>query len=310
MGNEIVPFKQKLNTFRELLEKMKPQIAAALPEHVKPDRVMRIVLTTIQRTPKLLECSQSSVLGAIVQSAQLGLECDGILGEAYLVPYKDTCQLIVGYKGLLKLVRQSGQISSICARVVHQKDKFAYSFGLQDKLTHVPSQEPEPGPVTHVYMVARLKDGGVHFDIMSAREIEAIRKRSRAGQSGPWVTDWDEMAKKTVIRRGSKLLPASVELARAIAIDEQADANLAQAFETPIELDQLPPADAGGPPRTLDEIADKQPALAAKPDVMPKAQQLQNEPMKMRRARAAEAGPEDRGDEPGPGEMPEPGSDG
>ena len=225
-----------IDGFRAVLEKMRPQIQLALPKHVSADRMLRIILTTVQRTPKLLECTRESILGCIVSCAQLGLEPDGLLGHAYLIPFFNTkqnqleCQLIVGYKGLLKLARQSGEIASISARVVHERDKFEYEYGLAEKLRHVPSAEPDPGALVFAYAIFRLKDGAVHFDVMSMREIEAIRARSKSGKSGPWVTDFEEMAKKTVLRRASKMSPASIEdrMARAINLDELADAGLPQ----------------------------------------------------------------------------------
>jgi len=228
-----------INNFRGVLEKMKPQIQLALPRHVSPDRMLRIVLTTVQRTPKLLECTRESLLGCIVQCAQLGLEPDGLLGHAYLIPFfnnrqnQHECQLIVGYKGLLKLARQSGEIASISARVVHEKDVFEFEYGLEEKLRHIPSMDEDPGPLLYAYAIFRLKDGATHFDVMSFREIEAIRKRSKSGNNGPWVTDFEEMAKKTVLRRASKMSPASIEdrMARAIALDEKADAGISQQIE-------------------------------------------------------------------------------
>lgn len=240
MGVQMVPHQNKVNDFRALLGKLEGQLALALPKHIRVERMMRICLTTVQRIPALLDCTQASVLGSILQAAQLGLEPDGILGEAYLIPYKGTCQLICGYKGLLKLARNSGQISTVYSRVVREKDVFKYAYGIKDVLKHVPSLDPDPGMVTHVYAVAKLKDGGVQFEVMSTHEIEAIRKRSKAGQSGPWVTDWDEMAKKTTIRRLSKTLPASVELARAVVLDEQVDANLSQTFDTVLDVEAKP----------------------------------------------------------------------
>lgn len=225
-----------INGFRSVLEKMKPQIQLALPRHVSPDRMLRIVLTTVQRTPKLLECTRESLLGCIVQCAQLGLEPDGLLGHAYLIPFFNSrnnqheCQLIIGYKGLLKLARQSGEIASISARVVHERDEFEYEYGLTEKLRHVPSTEPDPGELIFAYAIFRLKDGAVHFDVMSVREIKAIQARSKSGKSGPWVTDFEEMAKKTVLRRASKMSPASIEdrMARALVLDEKAEAGLPQ----------------------------------------------------------------------------------
>lgn len=265
---QIVPFKEKVKDFRSGLEQMKSQLALALPKHITPDRLMRVVLTTVQKTPQILDCTQVSVWGAILQAAQLGLEPDGILGEAYLIPYKDTCQLIPGYKGLIKLARQSGQISTVYAKVVREKDSFRYAYGIKDVLKHVPVLTDEPGPVTHAYAVARLKDGAVQFEVMSVKEIEAIRARSKASKSGPWVTDFEEMAKKTVLRRLCKMLPASVELARAVVLDEQVDANLPQEFQTALDVNGAaqddapeqgsPPAPAAdGKPKTLDDLAAK-----------------------------------------------------
>ena len=241
-GQAIVPFKERVNTFRGALEALKPQLAAALPKHMTADRMMRIVMTTVQRTPAILECSQVSVFGCIVQAAQLGLEPDGILGQAYLIPYGKTCTLIPGYKGLIKLARNSGELATIYAKIVHANDAFKYAYGLSDVLEHVPCLDGDPGDPTHGYAVARLKDGSVQFDVMSVVEIEKIRQRSKAGNSGPWVTDWEEMAKKTVLRRLCKMLPASVELARAVALDEAVDANLPQQFETALDAPEAPEA--------------------------------------------------------------------
>lgn len=294
-GNgQIVTFKDKVNTFRGALEAMKPQLALALPKHMTADRMMRIVMTTVQRTPEILECSQVSVFGAIVQAAQLGLEPDGILGQAYLIPFKRVCQLIPGYKGLVKLARNSGELSTIYARVVHEKDAFKYAYGLSDVLEHVPELSGDPGDITHAYAVARLKDGSVQFDVMSATEIEAIRRRSKAGNSGPWVTDWAEMAKKTVLRRLCKMLPASIELQRAVVLDEQVDANLPQQFETVLDVsEETKPAETNGngAAKTLDDLAAKTP-LPGKREPFPASDFVQpGDPV------------EDKGDAPTPEEI-------
>lgn len=234
--SQMVPVNQKASDLRALLDKMKGQIAVALPKHLSADRMIRVAMTSVQRVPKLLDCTRESLVGAIVQASQLGLDVDGVLGHAYLVPYSNTVQLIVGYKGLVDLARRSGQISTIYARAVYEKDRFEYSYGLDQACSHVPSLEEDRGKLTHVYAVAHLKDGGRQFEVMSRAEVEAIRKRSKAGNSGPWVTDYEEMSKKTVLRRLCKMLPASVELARAVALDEHVDAGIAQQFETPIAL--------------------------------------------------------------------------
>ena len=258
-GEKSLAQKSPINTLRDLLDKMRPQLGMALPKHVDVDRMVRICLTTVQRNPKLLECTRDSLLGCIIQCAQLGLEPDGLLGHAYLIPFNVSrkvagnwkkfleCTLIVGYKGLLKLARQSGEIASISARVVHAKDIFEYEYGLVEKLVHVPSDEEDPGALTHAYAIFRLKDGSHHFDVMTAREINRIRDNSKGYQfdkdSSPWTTSYDEMAKKTVLRRASKMSPASIEdkTAKAIALDERADAGIPQDLDVG-DL-QLPAAD-------------------------------------------------------------------
>lgn len=234
-STQIVPAKDKIGTIRMLLEKSKTQISVALPKHLSADRMLRVAMTSIQRTPELLACNQASLIGAVIQAAQLGLEPDGVLGHAYLVPYKESCQLIVGYKGLIDLARRSGQISTIYARVVYSKDQFEYSYGLEERLLHVPTREEDPGEILYAYAVIKMKDGGIQFDVMNRREIEAIRTRSPAGRKGPWITDYAEMAKKTVLRRVCKMAPLSVEVARAVALDERADLGLPQQLEDVVE---------------------------------------------------------------------------
>lgn len=247
--NEIVPLSKKMENVRSLLEKAKPQIALALPRHLSADRMLRIAMTSIRRTPKLASCSQQSLLGAIMQAAQLGLEPDGVLGMAYLVPFKEEVQLIVGFKGLVDLARRSGQLSTIYARIVHAADAFEYAYGLSERLEHIPTREDDPGDVVAVYAVARLKDGAQQFEVMTKREVDQIRAQSRAAEDGPWVTHYEEMAKKTVLRRLCKMLPASVELARAVAIDERADLGLPQQLEDVIDV---PESHHGKP--TLDDV--------------------------------------------------------
>ena len=251
--------KTALANLRSLLEQAKEQIALALPRHMTPERMMRIVLTTVQRTPQLLECSPRSILGCVVEASQLGLEPDGILGHAYLVPFwnKHTqqreCQLIPGYKGLIDLARRSGQLSTIYAQVVYEKDRFEFAYGLDPKLVHVPSGDPDPGAVVAAYAVARLKDGSVQFDVMWRHQIDRIRQRSRAGDSGPWVTDYEEMAKKTVLRRLCKMLPCSVELQRAVALDELASAGMSQQMGRSLEV-EVPEEE---PKSSLDRLTDQ-----------------------------------------------------
>ena len=211
--------------------KMKSQFAAALPKHMTPERMARIVTTEIRKTPALVNCEQGSFLGAVIQCAQLGLEPGNSLGHAYILPYGKQAQLIIGYKGMIDLARRSGQIISISARVVRDGDFFEYEFGLDESLAHRPAEDGSEGEITHVYAVARLKDGGRQFEVMSKAQVIAVQNQSKAGKSGPWVSHWEEMAKKTVIRRLFKYLPVSVEIQRAVMLDEKAEAGANQEHE-------------------------------------------------------------------------------
>ncbi len=245
--SQIVPMDQKFANVQNLLMRSQKQLGLALPRHITPDRMLRVVLTSIRRTPELLECDPLSLLGAVFQSSQLGLEPDGVTGQAYLIPFfngktqRKEVQFIPGYRGLIDLARRSGRVSTIYARAVHERDAFRYSFGLEEKLEHTPSDEANPGPLTHVYAVCRMTDGSVQFEVMNRAEVDAIRNRSKAKGSGPWVTDYEEMAKKTVLRRMSKMLPVSVEMQAAISLDEQEERGIPQ------DLGSLVPMEIANP---------------------------------------------------------------
>lgn len=235
------PQKSPAKTVSDFMEKHRGQIQAALPKQLDADRLTRISMTEIRTNPKLLECDPRSLLGAVIQSAQLGLE-PGIMGQAYLIPFKSKgkmeVQFIPGYKGLLTLARRSGQVRKIETGVVRQGDTFEVEFGTDEKLRHVPARNR--GNVEYLYAIAKLNagdDGGVEdqFEVMSVEEIEDIRKSSKAGQSGPWVDWWEQMARKTIAKRLIKWLPTSVEAQEAVAMDEKADAGVSQGNESVIE---------------------------------------------------------------------------
>ena len=202
---------------------MQSQLKMALPKHFTAERFARIVVTQLRKVPKLAQCTQASLWSCILDCAQLGLEPDG--RKAHLIPYGDTCTLIVDYKGLVALARRSGEISDIHADIVCRNDKFEYSFGSDGKLEHRPNLE-DRGEVIAAYSFAKLKDGSCSYEVMSVKEIDAIKQRSKAKTSGPWITDWNEMAKKTVFRRHSKWLPVSSEFQEAIDKD----------FDVPIDI--------------------------------------------------------------------------
>jgi len=212
------PAKQK--DIKALLsdERVRAQIQAALPKHMTADRMARVGLTALLKTPKLAQCSPESFMKAMMDCSSMGIEPDG--RRAHLIPYGNDVQLIVDYKGLVELVRRSGMVKSIMAQVVYSSDEFEYTLGLSPDIVHRPAVGDRGEPIA-AYAVAQLDDGAVQFEVMSVSEIEDIRKRSKAGKSGPWVTDWPEMAKKTVFRRLTKWLPLSYEVAEAISRDDE-----------------------------------------------------------------------------------------
>lgn len=232
LKKQVAPQQAKPTSINGMLERYKGEIARALPKHMTADRMARIALTECRKTPALLRCKPESLFGAVIQAAQLGLEPGGALGHCYLIPFGQEVQFIVGYRGMIDLARRSGQITSLEAHAVYEGDEFECVFGLQSDLKHVPDwQNPnraDPDKLKFVYAVAKLKDGGVQFEVMSRTEITAIRARSKAGKSGPWVTDYVAMALKTVIRRLFKYLPVSIELSTAVALDERTEADIPQ----------------------------------------------------------------------------------
>ncbi len=232
------PEEQKPKTLAALLasDNVKKQIALALPKHVTAERLSRVAITEINRVPELKKCDQLSFLGAIMQCAQLGLEPSNGLGQAYLLPFKNNkkgiteCQFIIGYRGMIDLARRSGQMVSLSAFAVYEKDHFDYELGLNPTIKHKPSFEADRGALIFVYAVANLKDGGVQFEVMSKAQVDKVKAQSKAAGStySPWSTHYEEMAKKTVIRRLFKYLPVSVEMTKAVTYDELAEAGVSQ----------------------------------------------------------------------------------
>ena len=214
---------QPPKTFREMVtsDGYKQQLAAALPKGLTADRMVRVVLTAMNKNPKLLECSKETLWESVLNCAALGLFPDA-LGRAYLVPYGKTCQLIIGYKGLIDLAYRSDRISSINCVVVREGDLFEQEPMALPPIRHkvnTPTGDPFR-KATHFYSVVYLKDCAIpSVSVMSLREVQEIQARSKSGGSGPWVTDFEEMAKKTVFRRHSKVLPMSSELAAAMDSD-------------------------------------------------------------------------------------------
>lgn len=226
------------------------QLALALPKHLTPERQMRLLQTSLRRTPKLLECRPDTIVKCVMEASQMGFECDGVLGHAYLVPYGSECQLLVGYKGLMQLAWNSGRISSVAVECVREGDHFRYELGTKQQIEHVPNLEDadrDGKPITFVYAVVRLHEGGVIQEAWSRAKVEQHAKRhsqAYAKSTSPWQTHWEWMAKKTVLRQALKLAPVSVEIQRMVARDELIEASV-MPTEQPVRA----------MPRSLEEFA-------------------------------------------------------
>lgn len=236
--------KRPMNPYQniqDLFKRMAPEIAKVLPKHIKSDHLLRVALTEIRKNPKLLECSSQSLLGALMLAAQLGLE-PGILGHAYLIPYYNSktrsteVQFQIGYKGYIDLVRRSGELQTLDVHEVCRGDAFEYEYGLTPKLMHRPALENRGEPYCY-YAIAKLKDGGFMFLVLSVQDVEKFRKRSKSPDYGPWVTDYDAMAKKTVIKQLAKYLPLSTEIQTQIVQDEVTKKEYEDVFEAADETD-------------------------------------------------------------------------
>lgn len=211
-----------INDFGALLAKNMKQIGSVVASTVTPEKMARIALNELRANKYLMEIAinnPQSFVNAVMQASHLGLEIGGALGQAYLVPYKGEVKMMPGYRGLLSLSRRSGQVTSINAEIVYEKDTFDLELGIQIKVTHKPYLKGDRGEPLLAYMVAHFSDGGHHFEWMSISEINKVRDRSPSAKSGPWVTDYHQMVKKTVVRRGWKYLPMSIEMQNAEIIE-------------------------------------------------------------------------------------------
>lgn len=198
------------------------QLSNALPSNLNTDRFIRSAISEFRLNPALKECSVPSVLGFFMQAAMCGLEPASVLGQCYPVPFNNTktgqkeCQFIIGYRGMAAIARRSGEVVSIDAQIVHEKDDFELCYGLEPNLTHKPFIDGGAGKMRGAYCIVRFRDGSYQFRFMPLDEIERHRQRSKSRNSGPWVTDYEEMAKKTVFRSVFKWLPVTIEAATAV----------------------------------------------------------------------------------------------
>ena len=231
---------KKPTTMQDYIKKMQGEIAKALPSVLTPERFTRITLSALSTNAKLAETTPKSFLGAMMTAAQLGLEPNTPLGQAYLIPFRNhgvlECQFQLGYKGLIDLAYRSGDVSTIQAHTVYANDEFEYELGLEPKLRHVPAKSDRGDPV-FFYAVFRTKDGGYGFDVMSVDDVRAhAKKYSKAYGNGPWQTNFEEMAKKTVLKRVLKYAPLKTDFVRGLSADETIKTELSEdMFSVPDE---------------------------------------------------------------------------
>jgi len=210
----------------QVVQRMQPEIARALPKHMDADRMARLALTSIRQTPGLANCTPESFAAALLTSSALGLE-PGVNGEAYLVPFGTECTLIVGYAGYAKLIWQHPLAKHLDAQAVYEHDVFDYAYGLDPYLHHRPARG-DRGEIIYYYAVASLTTGASVFEVMTPEEVAAVRKAAAARRRGPQIADpqhW--MERKTVLRQLVKRLPRSTALNSAMAFDEHSGSELA-----------------------------------------------------------------------------------
>lgn len=221
-------------TATDLIESMRGEFVKALPAHVSVDHFMRLALTELRSSPQLAECSAESLLGALMLGARTGLEVGGPLGELYLTPRALTDRAtgkrtwtvvpIIGYRGLIKLARNTGKVGAIDAELVREGDRFEMGFDLARGGKFVewtPADFAEDRPVIGVLAHAELIGAGVQFRYLPIEKVIERKKRGAAGDRGPWATDLDAMIRKTGLRHLSSVLPQSTALVDALKADEQ-----------------------------------------------------------------------------------------
>jgi recombination protein RecT len=208
-----------MDEFRNSLKLLEPQFKMALPNHIPVERFIRVAQTAIQSNPHLLTLDRSSLFAACVKSAQDGLLPNG--SEAALVPFKDKVQYLPMVGGILKKIRNSGELSSITSQLVYEKDEFKYWIDSDgEHLKHEPNMFVDRGDLIGVYALAKTKDGGVYIEVMTMAQVDDIKKSSRSN-NGPWQGPFfTEMIKKSAIRRLSKRLPMSTDLESTLSADD------------------------------------------------------------------------------------------
>ena len=258
------------------------QFRTALPSHFSADRMARLALTQFRTVRGLADCHPGSIMACVMNAAQLGLE-PGVLGSCYLIPRKGECTLLIGYQGLLDLIRRSGLVRSIACRVVYRSDDFSIDYGASRVFVHRPNLERGDDKILGFYCHAVLTSGEEQFEWMTLSEVENIRRRSQSGSSGPWATDFAEMGKKTVLRRAAKYLPRSIELSTALVENDRAEFGGHEETVAHVEVVRPTPPPAPASPSTaarlpapppppksqLVQAIDEAPAFEPSPEVVP-----------------------------------------
>lgn len=240
--NTNTPAQQRPKTMADQIRAMTDQFQMAAPKGMEAQQLVRDALTALRQNPQLGECDPATVLGGLMTCSQLGLR-PGVLGQAWLLPFWDNkartrkAQLVIGYQGLVELAYRSGRIESVSSRVVYENDEFELIYELSgDRMIHRPTLDGHRGKPRLFYAVAQIKGGGhAVTDPMTLAEMEEYRDKfamakTREGKIvGPWRDNFEEMAKKTMLRRLAKLLPKSTELATAIEADNSVRVDLTPA---------------------------------------------------------------------------------
>ena len=221
-------------TIQDMVKAMMPEIKKALPTVLTPERFTRIALSALNNNPELGKCTPISFLAALMNAAQLGLEPNTPLGQAYLIPYKNKgtleCQFQIGYKGLIDLAYRNGQMQTIQAHSVYANDEFFYEYGLEPKLIHRPAFS-ERGELVYFYGTFRTVNGGYGMAVMSKADMDIhARTYSKAYDSAYslWKSRYEDMAKKTVIKRTLKYAPIKTDFQRALSMDETIKKEIAE----------------------------------------------------------------------------------
>lgn len=310
MNNPVNPLQKEdkkndaIANMRGLIASQTKAIKATLPKHIDFGRFCRIALNAMATTPKLLECDQNSFLLAVMRSAQLGLEPDGLMGQAYLIPYGKSVQLQIGYKGYITLARQSGEISFITAEAVHENDDFDLNIFATPRFS--PYLKGDRGELLGFIAVARFKDESFQYVFMTKDEVDTIRSKTQAWKqalsdakydnqgnitkfvnkwgkevdSVPWFHHYNEMAKKTAIRRLAKYLPLSVQKAEKIESLQEAGISFDIQNGDIVEMQDITPQeeviDIQTAPEPVTQPVTPHPAPVATPQ--PVAPQPQRQP--------------------------------